>query len=397
MCDTEQIDRLGVAIAQQHVLCAGHIFREQPVSDSGVDAHIEIKEGGKATGRLIAAQIKAGKSYFRRGNEEGFWHEVSDRHRNLWINHSLPVVVILCDTNKSVAYYENVTNETCVRAGRNWKIFVPNNKILNAASKLELSSIASPIVAASDYTLRSEQDVSHEDARRIRLDIVVHPGSKPLNKPLLGAIARAALKQGQSSQYYRDKITEFALRNRAVDVVFGFVYLRDIDCGTASWACRFQWISPDLDARSAPIKLEGEQDGSGLVIDWNANPEISKYIDSKRASKSEYLYKADRLIRQIPVFRIEIDKLLGGENSPGFSDRAENFEKEWDDDSSPPIECQRLDQAIQELLATVGNAGFIWDQRVSREQMQVRSFLQKYREDLDRLDGEISFLRRDVR
>ena len=53
---------------------AGLIFREQPTSDFGIDAQFEVKEGSTATGRLIAAQIKAGRSQFANETEGGFWH-----------------------------------------------------------------------------------------------------------------------------------------------------------------------------------------------------------------------------------------------------------------------------------------------------------------------------------
>jgi hypothetical protein len=43
----------------------GWFFREQPIGDYGVDAHIEEMVNGRPTGKLIALQIKTGKSYFR--------------------------------------------------------------------------------------------------------------------------------------------------------------------------------------------------------------------------------------------------------------------------------------------------------------------------------------------
>lgn len=383
------------------MLEAGHFFREQSISDSGIDAHVEIKDGATATGRLIAAQIKAGSSYFSEGNETGFWHYVIDRHRDLWINHSLPVILVLCDVDERNCYYEIVSNETCVRAGGRWKILVPINKIITKESSIDLQSIASPIVAASDYSIHAELDQSHANARRISLDIVVHPGNKPINKPLLGAIVRAALKQGQSSQYHRDEISQRVLGGRPVDVVWGFVYLRDIDRESASWACRFQWISQDLEAPSRPHALEGEQDGSGLVIDWNGNTELPKFMDERRATKAVYLTNVDQLLAQLPAFRERLASLLEwGEQSPhsaDFTSLSEEFESIWDGSSAAPAECQRLDQAIHELLATVGNAGLIWDRRSSRDQTQVRSLMAGYRDELDRLDSDISFLRRDVR
>jgi len=401
MSDTEQTNRLGVNLLGQRVLEAGHVFREQSISDFGIDAQIEVRDGTKATGRLIAAQIKAGPSYFSKQDENGFWHYVSDRHRDLWINHSLPVILVLCDVDERVCYYEIVSDETCVRTANGWKILVSKNKKITTDSSLDLASIASPMVAASDYSIHAEQDESHANARRVSLDIVVHPGNKPVNKPLLGAIVRAALKDGQSSQYHRDEFSERVLGGRPVDVVWGFIYLRDIDRESASWICRFQWISPNLEASSKPLALKGEQDGSGLVIDWNGNTELPKLIDERRASKAEYLKHVDQLLAQLPDVQLGLDSLLEcGDQSPhatGFAALAEGFECMWDGSLAAPHECQRLDQAIQDLLATVGNAGLIWTQRISRGHSQVRSLMSGYRDELDRLGADISFLRRDVR
>ncbi len=401
MTDAEQTERLGVSITSRKILEAGHIFREQPIPDFGIDVQIEIKDGATATGRLIAVQIKSGPSYFAEENESGFWHRIENRHRDLWLNHSLPVILVLCDVDSDVCYYEIVNNETCVRAGNNWKILVPKNKILSAASKFDLVSIASPIVAASDYSIHKEEDISHALARRISLDIVAHPGYKAVNRPMLGAIVRAALKKGQSSQYHRDEISQRALRGRPVDVVFGYVYLRDIDRESASWACRFLWISPSLDAHSAPQPFSGEQDGSGLIIDWNGNADLPRLLDQRRATKADYLKSVDWLLKELPDIREKLSTLndLGDESpdSPNFPPLAEKFQNMWDGSFAAPKECQRLDRAIAELLAIVGNAGFIWDQRNSRDPIPVRSIMKRYQDDLARLDAEISFLRREVR
>lgn len=401
MPDTEQTNRLGVNIMEQRVLESGHILREQPISDSGIDLQIEIKDGTNATGRLIAAQIKSGASYFSKEDESGFWHYFSDRHKNLWINHSLPVILVLCDLSDRCCYYEIVNDETCVRAGNGWKILIPKKKTITAANSCELTSIASPIIAASDFSIHAEHDHSHANARRISLDVVIHPGNKIVNKPLLGAVVRAALKRGQSSHYHRDEISESVHGGRPVDVVYGFLYLRDIDRESVSWICRFQWISPSLNSLSRPHALEGEQDGSGLVIDWKDNTELPRLLDERRLTKAEYLKNADQLLAKLPAVREALDTVVeGGYHSPRvgiFSSVAKQFESMWDGNFSAPAECQRLDQAIHELLAIVGNAKLICDQRASRRQTQVQSLIVGYRGELERLSGDISFLRREVR
>src|SRR5207253_1099337 len=62
----------GVTVAQLLVEELGWIFRRQPESDFGIDAHIEIVAAGKPTGRLVAAQIKGGSSYFETTTDVGY-------------------------------------------------------------------------------------------------------------------------------------------------------------------------------------------------------------------------------------------------------------------------------------------------------------------------------------
>ena len=401
MQDSNQTDRQGINLTEQRVLDLGLIFREQPISDFGIDAQFELKVAGKSTGRLIAAQVKAGTSQFDKETEDGFWHYLSDRHRDLWINHSLPVVIVLCDLETRNCYYELVTPETCIRAGQQWKILVPKEKTLNASNLQNLVDIASPVAAASDFTIASEHDQSHAHAKRLSLDIVLHPGNKAVTKPFLGAIVRASLKLGQASSYSRDEISATALGDKPVDVVWGYVYLRDIDRVLAAWTCRFQWISPELEETWRPSVFQGEPSGDGLVIDWDGRAEISKLMDDNRTTKSAYLKQVDVLLGNLPAVQKELGDLIElGDQSPyaqSFSSRTEAFETQWEGSSLPPLECQRLDQALQEILATVGNSGLIWSQRGSRELRQVMAMMRTYSKDLERLNGEVSFLRRDVR
>src|SRR4051794_27941030 len=63
MSDHSDVERLGVTLAQLEFTTWGWVFREQPILDYGIDAHVEPKRDGVASGRPIAFQIKTGKSY----------------------------------------------------------------------------------------------------------------------------------------------------------------------------------------------------------------------------------------------------------------------------------------------------------------------------------------------
>ena|SRR3974377_1532020 len=63
--ETDNIGEIGVAAVNLVVRKElGWIFRQQPISDRGIDAEIEIQTPeGDATGRLLALQIKTGPSF----------------------------------------------------------------------------------------------------------------------------------------------------------------------------------------------------------------------------------------------------------------------------------------------------------------------------------------------
>ena len=73
----------------------GWLFREQSVSDLGIDAHVEIVRDGRATGKLIGLQIKSGESYLSDTNEQGMRLYLSNSNIDYWLNHSLPVLVVV--------------------------------------------------------------------------------------------------------------------------------------------------------------------------------------------------------------------------------------------------------------------------------------------------------------
>lgn len=63
----KQTDRESVnAVEAIFVKELGWIFREQTVADWGIDAHVEVANEKEPSGRLLALQIKSGKSFFKK-------------------------------------------------------------------------------------------------------------------------------------------------------------------------------------------------------------------------------------------------------------------------------------------------------------------------------------------
>lgn len=122
----------------------GWLYRIQPLeTDYGIDAHIEIVEDGEATGRLIGVQIKTGPSWFREEKEEGFIFRGDIEHYNYWTNHSLPVILVLCNDEDEKCYWVEVREENVEKISKStWKILVPKKQILNSYSKYALENVA---------------------------------------------------------------------------------------------------------------------------------------------------------------------------------------------------------------------------------------------------------------
>lgn len=119
------------------------IFRDVRKADIGIDAQVELVNPEKrGTGRLIAAQIKCGESFFSESTDAGFVFRGKSKHLKYWIEHSLPVVVIICDPNSGKCYWQEVSGANTEPLGKGWKLTIPRTNILSADSAYALSQIA---------------------------------------------------------------------------------------------------------------------------------------------------------------------------------------------------------------------------------------------------------------
>lgn len=106
------------------------IFREQYVSDMGIDAHIEIVEDGKPSGIIIGVQIKSGDSHFKR-KQNFLVYYFENTHYDYWTNHSLPVILIAHLPENKNTYWQFLNKATIKKTKINWKIEIPLTQELN--------------------------------------------------------------------------------------------------------------------------------------------------------------------------------------------------------------------------------------------------------------------------
>jgi hypothetical protein len=182
--------RLGVALVDQFV--HEHlqwIFREQPVSDVGIDAIIEQRAGGRATGRLIGAQIKSGSSWFRERAPDGWTYRGIRDHLDYWLGYELPVLLVLVDVDNKVAYWGHIEAGCVNLTSDGWKIVIPDRQRLDATACDPLSAIC----ARTRQTTRPIANPLQHQAQMTAVSAAARPASAGLRSPLLPAGQRMAL------------------------------------------------------------------------------------------------------------------------------------------------------------------------------------------------------------
>jgi len=129
---TDQTDRLGIHAVGAIFTQLKWAFREQSTSDYGIDAQAEkLNPDGKGGGKLIALQIKTGASYFRKKGDDYVYYG-EERHREYWINHSLPVFLIMHNPEMNLTLWQRVERHL-IEEGKDgrWSIMIPANQTLD--------------------------------------------------------------------------------------------------------------------------------------------------------------------------------------------------------------------------------------------------------------------------
>jgi len=135
-------ERLGVhAVAKKVHEDLRWIFRPQD-EDFGIDAQIEVVVDYVPTGRLIGAQIKSGPSYFNEEDSNGIVFRGALSHLDYWLQHDLPIIVILYDPSSQIAYWQHVTPKRVTRLAEGWKMWIPRQQKLEAVQAPTLETIA---------------------------------------------------------------------------------------------------------------------------------------------------------------------------------------------------------------------------------------------------------------
>jgi hypothetical protein len=103
---TRAEERRGIAAVQHYAAESEQIWRETDMGDVGIDGHLEfVNKEGFATGRLVAAQVKSGSSYFAHPTATGWKFYPAEKHRRYWESFPLPVLVVLHNSTTRTSYW----------------------------------------------------------------------------------------------------------------------------------------------------------------------------------------------------------------------------------------------------------------------------------------------------
>lgn len=110
------------------------MFREQPIDDIGIDAHMELTEKTGKARQLLALQIKTGESYFKENKGEYIvFRDIDERQYNYWTTNSLPCIVVLYNPKDDMCIWQKLTKETilktCGGKGKGYFVKVPVHQV----------------------------------------------------------------------------------------------------------------------------------------------------------------------------------------------------------------------------------------------------------------------------
>lgn len=143
---SNSIERIGVYHCAKIAERNNWMFREQPIDDVGIDAHMELIESTGKPKQLLALQIKSGSSWFKE-EKDGciIFRNINERQYNYWTMNSLPCIVVLYNPDDDMCIWEKLTAETIEKTkggnGKGFFVKVPLNQVfLNDLSNEELLS-----------------------------------------------------------------------------------------------------------------------------------------------------------------------------------------------------------------------------------------------------------------
>lgn len=362
---TERTNRKGVALVMGAFESLGFAFREQAESDYGVDGHAELITSEQPTGQLLGIQIKTGESYLSERTENAIVFRTDAEHVDYWLNHSLPMIVCLCDADDQTIYWQEVTEDTATSTGKGYRFDVPLTQILNASAVPHLTNLLTPLVSPDRYTIFKTEDASHGLAKRYSFKVVVNGTA---SKAEIASIVRQVTTDGAKRRYHRNHFVEGQWGDADAHVVWTFVYPSAEDEARCNHICRSLWIHESLDDGARPLPMAGENIGNDITVHWSDNYSLlAQHTSTNSLTKEDYLKSVIPLIDELTKLLERIGGQLlslkcGDITEASFLTATDADRKRTNDIymeisgmSLAPFECKDMDERLECFIACMDN------------------------------------------
>lgn len=288
-------ERVGVNEVERIIVKElGWIFREQPIVDMGIDAHMELVLEGKPAGQLVGLQIKAGPSHFQK-TSDGYTYYGDLTHLDYWLNHSLPVVLVGHVPENGETLWVQVTADAVTRTKKGWRIAIPSKNKLNAEAGNELAKVFDGTPAQQRY-------------RRLTIDLPlmrhIEKGHKVsieledwINKSLGRTSIRVFLDDEPSEEHSDENTTYF----------IGYSIKRLAEA-------LFPWATAGIDEYFYETNYEFE-DSSCESDSWEKEDEFQPAADP-----SDSLYPYSQVGGEVELYRLTLELNELGESFLAVSD-----------------------------------------------------------------------------
>ncbi|MBX2897622.1 MAG: DUF4365 domain-containing protein [Cyclobacteriaceae bacterium] len=355
------IERIGLHQSALIFLGFGWIEREQPISDFGIDMHVEIVNDGIPTGQIFATQIKSGSSYFKEETPTGYIYRGKNEHLEYWLSQSLPVIILIYEPESKTVFWQRVNQSSAIRTEKAWRIEIPKSQLLEKSKHDLLRIYDNP----NHYVVMKVGDNSTGVARRVEVSILVestHAKSRVAMKKMIPEI----IEKFKRSDYHRNEITKQRYEGKEAEIVFLFFYesIRQVDGGYTF--CRAIWKNESCEYKINPF--EADEVVSQIEIKWDNYPAITTLSDANELPKGKYLDLANVLHNTIKELHrdissnferykrdkqfIKLSKFILSKKTEFESLNNNPLER-----SGAPLECKDLNQLLRESTALMHN---IW-------------------------------------
>ncbi len=383
MTKFDPVERVGVhKVALTFLTEFGWIEREQPISDFGIDMHVEIVQNQIPSGQIIAIQIKSGMSYFSEETEKSIIYRGKKKHLDYWLNQSLPVLIILYNPNSEKSYWEFIYSSKITELEKGWKIEIPKRNLLTESKEKITKVYSNP----NHYTTLSISDTSHIGARRISAKILVEC-TQAKNKFSMKNMIPSIIEKLKLSDYYGNEIIKKNYQDKPADIVFLFFYdgIQQVERGLTF--CRAIWNNKNCKYPLAPFTADEVINEIEIIWDTNYSA-FTDFIPDNELPKGFYLDKADDVFKKSKIIYNQLNQQLSEYQKKGNYKKLLSsilfLQSDLDDlnnnalnEGFPPLECQEIDSLISGIVVSLHNILIITNDK-DRDESNVVHLLKDY-------------------